>query len=426
MGGHPGAPYPHDRASRHLKRSSTLARFLIQGGGQAGGALCGFLSTLVIVRSLGPAGFGELSVGLAVMTYALVIATFGTDLRAIQLTARNPEAIAANLNAVVAARMVLTVPTIAVLGLVSLSGIWEPATAAVVQVLLLSVAINCLSTLWAAQALEGARAIAAFTFAGQALNLVFVLAVQTAGYGLIGFAMARVLADGVSVLTLLAWIWRQHGTRPLGTKLSISGYIRSSLPFGTTQVLRTVALGSDLILADFFAPPYAVGIYAAAYRIFSLLLSISALYTVVILPSILRSAAKGQADLRVSMNQRLNRPGAVVAIVLVVAAAWSPNVLGLVFGREYAAGGFVLDILMLALLANFWSRGYRCALIATGQQVGEMRVTFAATVANVGAKLVLTPFIGLSGIAMGTLVGEVAQALLQRRLALRAIAALPA
>jgi O-antigen/teichoic acid export membrane protein len=368
-----------------------------------------------------------MSVGLAVMTYAIVIATFGTDVRAIQLTARHPEVLAANLHAVMAARFVLTVPTIVVLGVLSVSGLWEADTALVVQVLLLSVVINIASTLWAAQALEAARSIAAFTFAGQALNLVFVIVAQALGYGLMGFAAARVLADVISVFGLLVWVWQRHGSAPpAGAKLPVAAYLRGSFPFGATQVLRTVALGSDLILADFYAPPYQVGIYAAAYRIFTLLLSVSALYSVVILPSIVRSGTKGQAHLRASLSQRLTRPGLAVAVVLLIGALWSPDALGLIFGREFAAGGIVLDILLVALLANFWSRGYRCALIATGQQVSEMRATFGATAANIAVKLILTPFMGLTGIAIGTLFGEVLQALLVRRIAMRAVAALPA
>jgi O-antigen/teichoic acid export membrane protein len=360
------------------------------------------------------------------MTYAIVIATFGTDVRAIQLTAQHPEVLAANLHAVMATRLALTVPTIIGFGLVSVSGVWEPGTAVVVQVLLLSILVNFASTLWAAQALEAARAIAAFTFAAQALNLVFVVAAQVLGSGLIGFAAARVLADGLSILALLAWVRRQPAAyQPAGAKLPIVEYLRSSLPFGATQLLRTIALGSDLILADLYAPPYQVGIYAAAYRIFALLVSVSALYSVVILPSILRAAAKGQAGVRSLLSERLNRPGLAVAAALAISAWWSPNALGLLFGREFAAGGIILDILLAALLANFWGRGYRCALIATGQQAGDLRATFTATLANLAVKFVLTPFLGLSGLAIGTFLGEVVQALLQRRIAMRAIALLP-
>ncbi|CAN5187877.1 flippase [soil metagenome] len=407
-------------------RAGVGTRLFIQGGAHIGTALCSFATTLVIVHAAGTAGFGEISIGLSVLTYALMISNFGADLHATQVTAHNPAMFGSSMVAVMAIRLTVAIPVLAVIAVLCTMHFWEPVTRIAVGLLSLSVLINVLTPLWAAQALEQAKVIAASTFGAQAFNLLFVILAAVMGWGILGFVLARVAADSLVAIGLSFWVKNQSRKgAPLHASLAfVRRFFFDSAPLAASQILRTMALGSDLLILDFYVSPIAVGVYAVPFRIFMLLLSVTGIYTIVILPTFARRAADGGVALHQTLHQFLFVPFWVLVGGLALIAAATPFFLPRLFGPDFAPGSVSLQLLLVAVAANFLNRCYRCVILASKQRVGDMNSTAIGTVANVGAKLILIPVLGIAGAACGMIFGEVVQCILQRRLAIKSIRAL--
>ncbi len=155
-------------------------------------------------------------------------------------------------------------------------------------------------------------------------------------------------------------------------------------------------------------------------RSFKLLLGFAASYFIILLPRISERAHDGgamAAELRDSFRRIL--PTAVIAMALL--AALAGPLLRILFGAEFGGAALSLRILALALLVNVSLRHYRQVLLARGLQRLDLRSSIIGGIVHVGAKLALIPAMGIAGAAVGTLIGELALFVLQRRAALRTI-----
>ena len=398
------------------------ARFATLGIAQIGSALCGFLSTLILVRGIGIEGFGFASLGLSVLTYGLVITTFGTDLYAIQLTSRNRRSARYNMTAVMAVRAALSIPTMAAIVILSLSGIWQPGARTAVLLFSLSLFVNILYPIWLAQALERAKIVAMCTFGAQALNLAFVIVAAALESTVVGYAAARVGSDLIVAVALTCWARKTQGA-PVESlsRAQLVDFFRHASPTGIAHILRTVALGSDLLLLSFFVSTTIVGLYAAPFRIFTLLISINSIYFVVLLPLFSRRAAEGMDELASAHRSLVG--GALLLFVagLILVAALAKPLLAIGFGPAFVPGALTLQILLVAAAANAINRGYRQVLVASGHRLADMNSIAIASVSGLLVKLMLIGKFNIVGVAAGTVFGEVVLAVLQRRVAQRVL-----
>src|SRR5262249_33484127 len=87
--------------------------------------------------------------------------------------------------------------------------------------------------------------------------------------------LAMVVAEVLSAGGL--WIW--HGRRfrrvilPLAPRAALS-YLRESVPIGSANILRGLTIGSDIVLLGLFATQSDMGLYSAAFKLYSLGLSL--------------------------------------------------------------------------------------------------------------------------------------------------------
>ena len=168
-------------------------------------------------------------------------------------------------------------------------------------------------------------------------------------------------------------------------------------------------------------PAVALGLYAVAFRIFGLTLSIYGLFFIVVLPIFSRQAKSGRNALRNSFSVVMRQSVPIVLLGTAVIALASKPALELLFGNEFGGAATALQILMVAAAANFLNRGHRQILIALGRNREDFLATAVSTAVNLGSKIILIPMLGLAGAAAATAIGEITLMLSQRRLASRAL-----
>src|SRR6266702_3177341 len=119
------------------------------------------------------------------------------------------------------------------------------------------------------------------------------------------------------------------------------------------------------------------------------------MYYIVMLPILARRATEGADPLRreLSGSLRLAMPPAALGALLLGAAAHPLLALG--FGKEFAAATLSLQLLAVALIANYAQRAYGQTLLAHGRQKTEMKMTTIATIVHLLAKLGLVPLLGI-------------------------------
>lgn len=399
-----------------------VRRFLLLSSGHAISVLCGFASTVIMVRSLGPAGFGHIALALAILNYGLVFSNFGADLFAIRSTAQDRGRLTENLFLVSATRLLFGLAIAAAIVVSCLAGLWPEEAAWPIAISGLSIFAAAAYPLWAPQALEKVGVVAAFTIASQLFFLVLVGAAAANDGDVAAFAWAKAVSDSAIAVVLFAFVLKNERIGAFMRPLRILPvFWRKAAPLGLSQIMRSLALGSDLVILSFLAPAAALGLYAVAFRVFSMALSVSAMFFIVVLPIFSKRAGSGKPALKDALSAMMRRNAPVVVVGVIAVSLAARPALSLFFGEEFAGAAAALQVLMIAAGANFLNRGYRQVLLALGRNRDDFMSTAVGTACNLTAKLALIPFFGFMGAAFATLIGEVVLLLVQRTLAMRAL-----
>lgn len=243
-----------------------------------------------------------------------------------------------------------------------------------------------------------------------AVVLSAVLAIRTS---LLAFFLATLFAEACVTLWLVLRLLREAaGASPVAAPARFStGLLGSMLVFGLPMIAyefsATLLNLSDRFLIERLMGAEALGLYAAAYN--------ACEYASVILIGSLAQAAtpmllkvweeQGSAATREFVQRTLHVYLVVAGALLVLGSAMGAEVLSLLAGDAYRAGGVVIPAVLGGLLVAGCE-----PLLGAGLQIRKrtgVRVLLmvSAAIVNFVANLVLIPLWGLPGAAWGTLIG---------------------
>jgi O-antigen/teichoic acid export membrane protein len=266
---------------------------------------------------------------------------------------------------------------------------------------------------WVAQARGQVHAVGISMLATHLVYFAGVELVVLLGWPPVAAPLALVVAETLSAGGLWIWIVRTMGpvTRPLPL-VETWRFLEASLPIGGANILRGAVVGSDVLLLGLFASKAEVGLYGAAFKLYSLGLSLGTMYFALLLPHLAARNEQSFAAVKTAMHAASRRTLLAATPIVVAALLLAGPVLHLLFGASFEAATGALRILVLALPLNLVAGHFRILLVATGRQRRDLSLVAIGTVVHVSAKLILIPAVGFNGAAWGTLVGEAALMLL--------------
>lgn len=397
---------PRDHNTSIL-RHGIVPRFLTLGGANIAAMGLGFAVALLVVRHYGAVGLGELALAQSVVAFLLTVSLWGTDLFAIQVVAARPDRLGSTIALVRWTRALAAATSyIAVLVVVTLVPVFR-GVLPLVAILGVSAFVAAFSPEWVPQALHRTRVTAAANLGTQSSYLILTwLLASIGGAGLWGVAAAKAAADLLVGGGLRRWLAKIHpvgGSRPALS--NVRAFAAATAPICGAQLLRSIALTSDVVILGIFVNRMDLGHYSGAARIFMLLLALATTYFVIILPRF-AERAHSSTTLRdeLAFSLRLTVPLAVMGM-LTLAVTAAP-VLSLLYGADFTVAAGPLRLLGVAAVANLIGRQFRQVLLVRGLQATDLRLTAVGTLSHVASKLVLIPHLGILGAAIGTLVGE--------------------
>ena len=399
--------------------SGLFLRFGLLGGAQLAGSALSFLTAVIITRIGGAVVFGQISVGLSVLAYALIATNFGTDVSGVRMAAANPERIGAMLPGIMAIRLFFGVLTFAVILLLAPILAPDPQGRVIMLIICFGLFAGAILPAWLPQGIENAKVTALCVFGPFALTFAFTaLSALVAPSGR-AFAVSRLSADAVVAASLFAWAWRFHdGSRWKEIRAAIRDLLGQSSAIAGTQLVRGLAFLSDILIVSFFYHDATVGHFSAAYRIYLLLIAVSAMYFIVLFPKLARAAERGPEALKTELRATLRWTIPSTSLMALAFTAVVPWLLPLAFGADFSAAVPALQVLGIAAALNFIQRNYSRALVAMGFPGVEFRVTAVATVVGIALKVVGTWQWGITGTAAALLLGEGIMLILLQRSAL--------
>lgn len=194
----------------------------------------------------------------------------------------------------------------------------------------------------------------------------------------------------------------------LTKKTHWSRYKKSVLLFFMNSMTSTIYLNSDVTILGVFCTDYAVGLYGAATKIYSLAKQVFNAVVLTVVPRLAYMAANAEDEF-----YNLAKKIISVAIIFVSPTAigvllLSNDVIVLISGEKYADAASALSILSIgivfAVLANIFANGI---LVSLHKENKVVRATFLSAIVNIVLNMFLIPIFQQNAAALTTLIAEV-------------------
>lgn len=392
-----------DRASE-LSALLSSAALVMVGGIVASAAKLG--ERVVVGRLLSPETYGEVSIGIALFTFATTFALAGCTQGVSRFVPRYDDAedrrgvwvsglaVTLSLALAFAAAMFLSAEFLA-------EQLFE-AEVAVTYVRLLAVALPFVVGFRVA--IAGVRGhentvyyTAAHDLLDPLLRIGLIAALIVAGMGIVAAGVAYLLA---AVVTFVVGHYLLSRLQPLRGpfRTHTRELVRFSAPLVVSTVVGVLLTRTDTLMLGYFRSSYEVGLYDAAYPLAGGLLVVLTAFGFLYLPMASRLDSEGERDEVDSIYATTTKWVYVVTFpAFVLLVVFPADAIRLVFGPEYTAAGQVLPILAVGFFVSAAAGRDRETLSAVGATTWIAVGNVAGLAMNVALNLLLIPRYGIVG-----------------------------
>ena len=230
---------------------------------------------------------------------------------------------------------------------------------------------------------------------------------------------AMAIAMAISVLVQIVLFYRGLSTEYLETtpQYERGKWLGTSLPVLFLTFLVILMNRADLLVVGYFWGAHVAGVYAAALATAELLNIFYKASNAVSLPSMAPLFAKGRLDLLQSLTTLSIRAAFVPTMIFAIPLALlGPYIVGM-FGQAFEGGvPSMLVLIALQVLASLTGApGF--LLIMSGRQNLIIKTMAAIMTLHVVLLFVLTPWIGMIGAAIASLISSLASKVVVNRMA---------
>lgn len=375
-------------------------------GAQAITKAISLLVSIVLVRWLGVAELGRYAYVLAFCFPFGALADFGLATLAIRDASRAPAQAPRVIAAARRASLALaTASAAAMVGLALLLG-HEPALVGAIGLGGLASIVSALTmpSLVVLTARERMDRLALYRVVAALLSSAVTVGVLAAGGGVVAL-VGGALATGVVMWRVARALAGDVGARAIPAGAA-GDMLHRAVPFGLLMAGFALYYRIDMVMLEWLAAPGELGRYAAAYRFLDAVIALAASLGGPLFPRLSSVAITAPAEARRLLEagwRPLLALGLPITIGTIVVA---DDLVGVLFGQEFAGAGGLLRLLILGTLPLFWVNVASHALVAADRVWTLVGVYALSAFVNVVANVVLVPRWGAAGAAVATVLCE--------------------
>lgn len=392
--------------SEHSELSALLSSASLVAIGGLVGAGSRLAERVIVGRALSPEIYGELSIGIAVLTFATTMAQAGLNQGVPRFVSRYDDpaerrgawvtglAIACSLGVVVAA-----VLFVAGEGIVAVL-FEEPESLELLYLFVAAIPFVVAQNI-AIGGIRGHENTLYRTYTKDLLyplgRIALLVVLLALGYGVVAAGYAYLVAAIVTFLVAHALLDRLV---PLvgDVELHVREMVTFSLPLIVSTVLSVLLSRTDTLMLAYFRSSYEVGQYNAAYPIAGGMLVVLTAFGFMYLPIASRLDADGERESIDRIYTVTTKWIYVVTFPAFLTLVIFPgDVMRIVFGAEYTDAASVLPILAIGFFLSAAVGRNRETLSALGETQYIMVANGAGFALNVLLNLVLIPRYGFVG-----------------------------
>lgn len=386
--------------------SRTFRNFLNLGVAQLITAAAGMITAIILGRTLEPDMYGILGFATAFLSFFGLFVNMGTDVYGMREAARDPE-IGGKLTCQIFSMRLCLAGTAIILAM--FIG-WIAEFSAVKLTIVGIQAAGLISVALVAdfyfQGVERMELIAARQIGAALTSASAVALLIRTPDDLYIAATIPVVTNTLSAGALL-YLFRKESALSIFTldiRKSVE-IIKKSMPFAVTAFMSAIYFNLDLVMLGFMRTDAEIGHYSAAVRVMLAALILGNLFRTSYLPPLSRTVDDNEKARYVF--RRYCRAIFFVALpVVFFGYLFAADILHLLFGHSYLGGISALQILMVAVCANYIVMAFGAPLVVWNR---ERTFTKAVTIGagiNLVLNFILIPRYGIEGAAVATLAAQ--------------------
>jgi O-antigen/teichoic acid export membrane protein len=387
-----------------------LRRFAVLGSTSLLTQLIAFATLAITARRVGPANLGAYNVILAIITFLSLPISFGITNLGLRDVAQHPDRVREITGEIFVLQLILAVGSYVLL--FALAPLIAPTDAA--QQLLPIVALYLFtgtSFEWTLQALGRMRMVAVARLSGQVVFGVLVpFLVVSGSEGIERYAWLMVAGFAIKHVLTTVFLIRTVGVpRFRVTLAALWGRFRASTSMNLASVMAQAYGTMDLIMLGYLSTAADAGLYSAAYRLPSAILTFSGAWSGVVFPHSAALAAGDRGKLRGHASLMLS----LTALFALPLAACTPFVahgmMVAMFGAKFGPAGSTFALCTLGLALALVDVTLVSLVLALGGDRVYARAMMITAIFNVALNVPVILAFGRNGAAI---VGDLSEAML--------------
>lgn len=366
-----------------------------------------FITTVLIVRYLGPEKFGILSYAISMVSLVSVLAYAGLENILTRELVKKPDEMNELLGTGFILRLIGSILIIAILIII---GIVVNESQLTFTMILIIGAANIFQPFGVIDFFFQSKVQAKYSVIVQSGSF-FVLSVARI-IAIILEAPLIVFAILLSIETFVAAIgyviaYSREGKTLFKWKFRKNiayQFLRDAWPLVLSGLAVSTFAKIDQVLLKFLIDEEGVGYYSAAVRIVEAWYFIPMAITISIFPAILNARESNKAEYIGRLNKLYNLMSLVSIIIAIILSVFSGFIIHLFFGEAYSSSAAVLAIYIWSGIATFLGVASNQFLIAENLTKLSLYRSVFGMITNVLLNFWLIPIYGINGAAWATLI----------------------
>jgi len=248
--------------------------------------------------------------------------------------------------------------------------------------------------------------LSSLELARQALTVAALVTLVALGGGLLPLLAVSLAVNLVLIPPTAALAHHQISLRIGLRPRQWRSLLKLTVPFSLATAVGTIYVFTAQILTSLISSAHQSGLFAASFRIFSVLGFVPPLLVSGALPLLARAARDDRQRLAYALQRIFEVSLILGAATALGVFAGAQFMIEVVAGAKYAASTAVLQIQGVALIATFALAGWSFALLSLKRYRGLLLANLAAFLVSLTSTIVLARSHGATGAAFATLCGE--------------------
>lgn len=369
----------------------------------------GFFTTIYSAQYLGTAGFGTLSLALALNGILAVFSDLGLSTLLTREVTRSKSVTNKYLSNVILIKIFLVVLTLILLVVTVNLAKYSQETTYVIYLMFISYIFLAFSGIFGAvfQAYEKME----YQSIGNVLNAIIlfggVLFAIVYQKDIFFFAVLYSLGNITVLIFYIAVYLSKFQEVSFDFDIGFCKLtLMEALPLSLAMIFALIHYRIDTVLLSFINGETAVGIYSAAYNIMTVLTFIPIVFTTAVYPLLSQYYLSSKESLKFIYEFSFK---ILVLLFLPISAGTillAPQIIDLIYKSAYYPSIGVLQILMLATPGIFLSYLLGTLLTSINKQSTLFRAVVVSTILNIGLNLILISKFSYLGAAVATVISE--------------------